>query len=475
MKNFKLHVSEKVWTKMSSLIFKRYPDREWATFFKCGWVDSPDGLVVTIQDIVPPKLGELNELVDHVMIDETYSLRVALEIEKTKYGVGFVHSHPEGYLPLPSRIDDDMDAYYPSYFSGFCPERPYVSIIFSKDEDGNMTFSGRAHFAGNWLIADRIEIVSKAVQRIYGANNPPKDPPKEVLDRLDRVLRTYGKNSARELWNSTVAIVGCGGTGSPVAHVLARSCVGRIILIDFDFLSRSNGERVHGVTNKHLQMAVAPSKVEILYDLIKSINPKIEVITYRGSIHDKRAQELIATSDLLFGCTDSHNGRVGVSDAASRFLIPALHVNVSLEPKNVGIEAEVIHITQYGPNLPCAYCRGQVDGQKIFQELMSPEEKTLRIEQARLEEQAGRAADPYWTDEPVVSTVGTLTTAAGGLVANYGVGLLTGAYSLPSTFLEINLLAQDLGVVSLPLSQDAKCICSNHEGGCIQTEALIRI
>lgn len=473
MNSFKIRISEGTWLEMSELIFSRYPDAEWATFFQCGWIETPNGFTATVRSLIAPRNGDLNPDVEHVMIDEQYSLRVALGLERTKFGIGFVHSHPEGYKPLPSIVDDDMDSYYPRYFAGFCSDRPYVSIILSKNPDGSLCFSGRASFKGEEFIAEKIEVVGRHVKRVYAENVPPRDPPESTIKRLDRLILGYGKTSARDLWNSTAAIVGCGGTGSPVAHVLARSCVGKIILIDFDRLSWSNFERVHGSYARHLAGPLAPTKAEILRDLISEINPDIEVVIHEGSIFDKKAQMLIAGADFLFGCTDTHSGRVGITDAASRFLLPALHVNVSLESKGEELKAEIIHITQYGPNLPCAYCRDQVDGRRVLQELMSPEERAARIAQAAQEQSEGRKPDQYWLDEPVLATVGPLTTTAGGLAANYGVGMLAGKSKMPSTFLEIDLLALDLGVVSVPVAQRASCMCRQCEGGAAQVESML--
>ncbi len=288
------------------------------------------------------------------------------------------------------------------------------------------------------------------------------------------MLLGCGKNSARDLWNSTVSIIGCGGTGSPIAHVLARAGVGKIILIDFDHLSWSNSERVHGANDWHLKMPLPPTKAKVLYDLIEAINPDVEVAIHHGSVHDARAQELIASSDFIFGCTDTHNGRAGVADAANRFLLPAIHVNVSMEPAQDSVGAEIIHITQYGPTLACPYCRDQIDGRRVFQELMSPDERAARKDQAENAKRAGKKPDAYWTDEPVVATVGSLTTTAGGLASNYAIGILTGKYQLPATFLEINLLAADLGVVLVPINQRHSCMCLNAEGGAVQIERLIK-
>jgi proteasome lid subunit RPN8/RPN11 len=111
-------------TELKQVVFRRYPNWEWATFARFGWRETPDALVVTLAAIDPSRPGDLSEDVGHVRIDERYTLRMALSAEKHRLAVGVIHSHPRGGAPAPSTIDDDMDTYYAKYFSDFAPNRP---------------------------------------------------------------------------------------------------------------------------------------------------------------------------------------------------------------------------------------------------------------------------------------------------------------------------------------------------------------
>ena len=121
------------------LVFSRYPKDEWATFARFGWRDTGDTLLLTLASIEGPKPGDLDDGVGHVAILEPswYTLRTALHAEAhPPYIAGsrehhnqpplvlLMHSHPEGSPPVPSLIDDDMDAYYADYFAGFAPTEP---------------------------------------------------------------------------------------------------------------------------------------------------------------------------------------------------------------------------------------------------------------------------------------------------------------------------------------------------------------
>src|SRR3984885_13283087 len=67
----------------------------------------------------------------------------------------------------------------------------------------------------------------------------------ELDDRYSRqVLFTgIGAEGQRMLSASTVAVVGCGATGSAIASLLARAGVGTIRIIDRDYVEPSNLQR----------------------------------------------------------------------------------------------------------------------------------------------------------------------------------------------------------------------------------------
>src|SRR5262245_60411363 len=64
---------------LRELLFRRYPDYEWATFAQFGWRSTSDHLILTLARLDPPAPGELDDTVGHVMIHEPYTLRIALQ------------------------------------------------------------------------------------------------------------------------------------------------------------------------------------------------------------------------------------------------------------------------------------------------------------------------------------------------------------------------------------------------------------
>ena len=92
--------------------------------------------------------------------------------------------------------------------------------------------------------------------------------------RFGGTQRLYSQSGLKRLNQSTVTIVGIGGVGSWVAEALARTAIGKIILIDMDDICVTNTNRqIHATT-----AAVGKLKVEVMSGRIKSINPDCQVV-----------------------------------------------------------------------------------------------------------------------------------------------------------------------------------------------------
>lgn len=91
---------------------------------------------------------------------------------------------------------------------------------------------------------------------------------------LERVELLIGSESVDKLRKSTVMVIGVGGVGSYAAEALARSGVGRLILIDHDVVALSNLNRqIHATFNR-----VGYSKTESMMHRIATFNNECEVI-----------------------------------------------------------------------------------------------------------------------------------------------------------------------------------------------------
>jgi len=451
------------------LLFRRYPEFEWATFARFGWRETLNGLVITLAAIDPPHEGDLDESVGHVKIDEAYSLRIALGAESHPLAVGIIHSHPENYRPSPSTIDDDMDGYYGTYFSDFAPGRPYVTLIVS-EVDNELALSGRVFWKGEWIQVGRFAIERIPTQAWIGGRRPAEQI--HSRERTARLNAAFGEEAAFRLRQSAVAVIGAGGTGSAAIETLARAGVGKIILVDPDTLDESNLERVHGSFPE--QAARSEEKVAIARNHILSIDPSCRVEAYVGSLPQPEIVEAVIRADIALGCTDQHHSRLALGDIALRYLVPSLDCGVMLEGTRGRVTGQILQIVRFLASDACPLCRRMVDSTRLSQELMSQKDREQRRAAAALALERGEA-NPYWHEHAQLNTVGYLTTIAGAMVAGYAIGWLTGRFDPPFERLQLNLAGMLLDVTDSDEAPRTDCVCRRVRGWADQAlaDALI--
>lgn len=93
--------------------------------------------------------------------------------------------------------------------------------------------------------------------------------------RFGGVRRLYGADALRRFQGAHVCVVGIGGVGSWAAEALARSAIGRIMLIDLDMVAESNVNRqIHA-----LDGIFGKAKTDAMAERIGAINPACRVET----------------------------------------------------------------------------------------------------------------------------------------------------------------------------------------------------
>jgi hypothetical protein len=70
-----------------------------------------------------------------------------------------------------------------------------------------------------------------------------------ITEQLSRNTMFYGEENQQNVANAFVIVVGLGGVGSHAAHMLARSGVGKLRLVDFDQVTLSSLNR-HAVATR---------------------------------------------------------------------------------------------------------------------------------------------------------------------------------------------------------------------------------
>jgi tRNA A37 threonylcarbamoyladenosine dehydratase len=123
-----------------------------------------------------------------------------------------------------------------------------------------------------------------------------------MLNQFSRTELAIGPEGVAKLQASTVAVLGIGGVGSMAAEALARSGIGRLILIDKDVVDITNINR----QIMALHSTVGQPKAELMAERIKQINPDCDVIALRMFYTEETYQELFKYDlDYVLDCSDT--------------------------------------------------------------------------------------------------------------------------------------------------------------------------
>jgi tRNA threonylcarbamoyladenosine dehydratase len=109
-----------------------------------------------------------------------------------------------------------------------------------------------------------------------------------MLHQFSRNELAIGKDGVALLKGKTVVVLGIGGVGSFAAEALARSGVGRLILIDKDVVDITNVNRQLIA----LLSTVGQPKVDIMKRRIEDINPECEVIDLKMFYTEETYEEI---------------------------------------------------------------------------------------------------------------------------------------------------------------------------------------
>jgi hypothetical protein len=338
--------------------------------------------------------------------------------------------------------------------------------VLQRNPDTGFSFTGRVYDRGEWLPLEKLINVGESIELFTSQATEPDPTPDDIVNTAHaRLISLLGLPSAVRLRNATIGIIGCSGTGSPAAHVLARAGVGNFVLVDPQRFEDSNLERQHGSRWEHVELKSKPYKVELVTDLISSINPTANITAFAGNIlHDNVHDELLRC-DLLVGCTDTQHARAKLSDLSHHYLIPAIDLGVLMEGEDGKVTSQVCDLMVYSPDMPCAFCSERIDGLELSYELMSDEERARRQLEAEDAIQRGDDPDQYWRRRPrQLHTVGYLTTMLGALGAGYAEGMLTGTFHPPHPWFQFDAGQARLGVAVSPRLSVEGCVCGQHLG-----------
>lgn len=143
------------------------------------------------------------------------------------------------------------------------------------------------------------------------------DDQKERYSRM-LALRDFTERDMKAVMNSTVAVVGAGGLGSPALRLLTAIGFGKIRIIDRDIVELSNIQRQTIYNTRD----IGEPKAIVAAENLALMNPEVVFEPFSVSIQDENAIELLKGSDIIVDGLDSFKSRKTVNRASVKLRIP---------------------------------------------------------------------------------------------------------------------------------------------------------
>lgn len=176
----------------------------------------------------------------------------------------------------------------------------------------------------------------------------PSAPLSPSLDRYSRQVRfpALGEAGQLKLMASRVTICGCGALGTVLANHLARAGVGRLRIVDRDFIETHNLQRQ--ILFDEQDVSDNLPKAEAAARKLRRINSAIEIEPVVTDIDHTNILDLVGDADLILDGTDNFETRYLINDAAVKLGKPWIFGGV------IGSEGQTMTILP--GKTPCIRC-----------------------------------------------------------------------------------------------------------------------
>ncbi len=142
------------------------------------------------------------------------------------------------------------------------------------------------------------------------------------LERYSRqtLLEQIGRDGQERLISSRVAIIGCGALGTVIASTLVRSGVGRLTIVDRDYIELSNLQRQ--ILFDEEDIARGLPKAVAAAQKLRRINSEVHIEPVVTDLNAGNAERIIRNVDLVLDATDNFETRLLINDVCIKQGIP---------------------------------------------------------------------------------------------------------------------------------------------------------
>ena len=208
-----------------------------------------------------------------------------------------------------------------------------------------------------------------------------------AVHEFSRTELLIGEEGLQRLRHATVMILGVGGVGSHCIEALARSGVGKLILVDNDTVSLTNINRqaiaYHSTVGRY--------KTRVMKERIADICPQTEVITYEMFVLPENMEQIFEQRpDYIIDAIDTVTAKIALVEKALELDIPIIS---SMGTGNK-LHGELFEITDISKTSVCPLCkvmRKELRARGIYHlKVVYSREKSIDVSQGTTDEEKGR-------------------------------------------------------------------------------------
>jgi sulfur carrier protein ThiS adenylyltransferase len=132
-----------------------------------------------------------------------------------------------------------------------------------------------------------------------------------------------GREGQAKIRGKHVLIIGAGALGSGNAEVLTRAGVGKLTIVDRDYVEESNLQRQQLYTEEDVSEKMP--KAAAAERRLRAINSEVEIRAIIGDATPELMEELVNGVDLMIDATDNFETRMLMNDVAQKYKIPWIY------------------------------------------------------------------------------------------------------------------------------------------------------
>lgn len=171
-----------------------------------------------------------------------------------------------------------------------------------------------------------------------------------MINEFSRTELLLGTEGLDRLKQASVMVLGVGGVGSHCIEALARSGVGKLILVDNDTVSVTNINR----QSIAFHSTVGQYKTKLMKAKIRDISPSIEVVTHEMFVLPDNVDELFQEKpDYIIDAIDTVTAKLVLVEKAGEYGIPI----ISCMGTGNKLHAELFEITDISKTSVCPLCK----------------------------------------------------------------------------------------------------------------------